>query len=98
MGCVENKRPIRINSIKKNKNKLRNSLSLGDRYPTIKEEEVKNLIKNKSQRITNILWIKILNYLNYKELKETGKVIRIFNNNVNQKEILLNFFKKIFFF
>lgn len=94
MGCVENKRPIRINSIKKNKNKLRNSLSLGDRYPTIKEEEVKNLIKNKSQRITNILWIKILNYLNYKELKETGKVNRLFNKTVKQKEVLIKFFKK----
>ena len=94
MGCVENKRPIRINSIKKNKNKLRNSLSLGDRYPTIKEEEVKNLIKNKSQRITNILWIKILNYLNYKELKETGKVNRFFNKTSKQKELLIKFFQK----
>jgi hypothetical protein len=97
MGCVQKKKEIKvsINKEQKNNHFLRNSLSLGDKFSTINQnEDSKTLIKNKCQRITTRIWIKILNYLNYNELKETGKVNRFFNNTVKQKEILVKFFKK----
>ena len=86
---------VSINKEQKKNHFLRNSLSLGDKFSTINQnEDSKTLIKNKCQRITTRIWIKILNYLNYNELKETGKVNRFFNNTVKQKEILVKFFKK----
>ena len=97
MGCVQKKKEIKvsINKEQKKNHFLRNSLSLGDKFSTINQnEDSKTLIKNKCQRITTRIWIKILNYLNYNELKETGKVNRFFNNTVKQKEILVKFFKK----
>ena len=50
--------------------------------------------KNKAEKLTNQLWINVLDFLNYNELKETGKVNRMFNQNVKQKELLIKFFKK----
>ena len=97
MGYVQKKKEIKvsINKEQKKNHFLRNSLSLGDKFSTINQnEDSKTLIKNKCQRITTRIWIKILNYLNYNELKETGKVNRFFNNTVKQKEILVKFFKK----
>ena len=35
-----------------------------------------------------------MDFLNYNELKETGKVNKMFNKNVKQKELLIKFFKK----
>ena len=40
------------------------------------------------------MWINILNYLTFNELKETGKVNKFFNQTVKRKEILVKFFKK----
>ena len=40
------------------------------------------------------MWIKILNFLSFNELKEAGKVNKFFNQNVKRKEILVKFFKK----
>ena len=97
MGCVQKKKEIKvsINKEQKKNHFLRNSLSLGDKFSTINQnEDSKTLIKNKCQRITTRIWIKILNYLNYNELKETGKVNRFFNHTAKQKEILVKFFKK----
>ena len=101
MGCVENRKQIRITKNLTNKKSLiflkyRNSISLKDKFSTVcnSEEGINKIFINKSDKITNQLWLNILDYLNYKELKETGKVNRMFNNNVKQKEILVKFFKK----
>ena len=101
MGCVENRKQIRIAKNLTNKKSLiflkyRNSISLKDKFSTVcnSEEGINKIFINKSDKITNQLWLNILDYLNYKELKETGKVNRMFNNNVKQKEILVKFFKK----
>jgi hypothetical protein len=45
--------------------------------------------------ITNILWLKVIDYLSYKELKEVGKINRKFNKLVKNNNVLLKFFKKI---
>jgi len=97
MGCVQKKKEIKvsINKEQKNNHFLRNSLSLGDKFSTLNQnEDSRYSIKNKCQKVTTRIWIKILNYLNYYELKETGKVNRFFNNTVKQKEILVKFFKR----
>ena len=97
MGCVQKRKEIKVSNNKEHRNYhfLRNTLSLGDKFSTLNQnEDSRSLIKNKCQRITTRIWIKILNYLNYYELKETGKVNRFFNNTVKQKEILVKFFKR----
>lgn len=48
------------------------------------------IVDNKIEKISLQMWINILNYLTFNELKETGKVNKFFN----QKEILVKFFKK----
>ena len=54
-----------------------------------------NLIVNsKIEKISLQMWINILNYLTFNELKETGKVNKFFNQTVKRKEILVKFFKK----
>ena len=54
-----------------------------------------NLIVNsKIEKISLQMWINILNYLTFNELKEAGKVNKFFNQNVKRKEILVKFFKK----
>jgi hypothetical protein len=93
MGCVQKRNRIKVN-YKLSKNKFfPYSLSIGEKYSTI-NEDYKDLRKNKTQRITSKFWVMILNYLDYNELKETGKVNKFFNNTVKQKEILVKFFKK----
>ena len=45
--------------------------------------------------ITNMLWVKIIDYLSYNELKEVGKINRKFNKLVKTNNIVLvKFFKK----
>lgn len=93
MGCVQKRNHIKVN-YKFSKNKFfPYTLSIGEKYSTI-NEDYKDLRKNKTQRITSKFWVMILNYLDYNELKETGKVNKFFNNTVKQKEILVKFFKK----
>ena len=52
------------------------------------------IVDNKIEKISLQMWINILNYLTFNELKETGKVNKFFNQNVKRKEILVKFFKK----
>ena len=101
MGCVENRKQIRITKNLTNKKSLiflkyRNSISLKDKFSTVcnSEEGINKIFINKSDKITNQLWLNILDYLNYKELKETGKVNRFFNKTSKQKELLIKFFQK----
>ena len=39
-------------------------------------------------------WINIIDFLNYTELKEVGKINKSFNSMVKQNKILIKFFKK----
>ena len=52
------------------------------------------IVEKKIRKISFRMWIKILNFLSFNELKETGKVNKFFNNTVKRKEILIKFFKK----
>ena len=52
------------------------------------------IVDNKIEKISLQMWINILNYLTFNELKKTGKVNKFFNQTVKRKEILVKFFKK----
>ncbi len=58
-------------------------------------EEINNKYKkNMSRRLTLALWVKIIDYLSFNEIKEIGKINKTFNRVVKQNEILIKFFKK----
>jgi hypothetical protein len=81
-----------------NKNKNNNNYNNNNNNKNLKNKN-KNNKKNNSHisiidKITNNKWLKILDYLNYNELKEVGKVNKLFNNFVKNKDILLKFFQK----
>ena len=84
MGCVQKEKPIVLSSKVKKRENL---------YITITPPEIipKNKIINK---ISQNNWLKILNYLSFSDLKELGKVNRIFNSYVKHKEILVKFFRR----
>ena len=44
--------------------------------------------------ITKMLWVKVIDFLSYNELKEVGKVNRKFNMLVKNNNVLVKFFKK----
>ena len=73
---------------KKNNNRFSIELDLIQRH----KFSLKNQYLNS---ITNILWLKVIDYLSYKELKEVGKINRKFNKLVKNNNVLLKFFKKI---
>ncbi len=81
---MQKEKPILIYSkIKKNEN-----ISIKIIPPEIIQ---KNKILHK---ISQNNWLKILNFLSFSDLKELGKVNRIFNYYVKQKEILVKFFRR----
>ena len=41
-----------------------------------------------------MLWVKVIDFLSYNELKEVGKVNRKFNMLVKNNNVLVKFFKK----
>ena len=41
-----------------------------------------------------MLWVKIIDFLSYKDLKEVGKINRNFNRLVKTNNVLVKFFKK----
>ena len=101
MGCIQKNQQIIIKKpllYQKNTfySKYKNTLSLIDRFSTIENsgENFKLFYKNKSHKLTKKLWIRVLSFLNFNEIKEIGKVNRIFNFTVKQKDILIKFFKK----
>ena len=47
------------------------------------------------QKLTPQNWLKIIQFISYKDLKELGKVNRMFNHYVKQKEILVKFFRRV---
>ena len=87
MGCVQKGKPII--SLSKVKRIKRPSFGIAINNSNL------GIIKNKcNQKLTPQNWLKILQYMSYKDLKELGKVNRMFNHYVKQKEILVKFFRK----
>ena len=88
MGCVQKGKPII--SLSKVKRIKRPSFGI-----TINNSNL-GIIKNKcNQKLTPQNWLKILQFMSYKDLKELGKVNRMFNHYVKQKEILVKFFRRV---
>lgn len=48
----------------------------------------------KAPPITKLCWTNVIDFLNYSEVKEIGKVNRAFNKIAKQDNILIKFFKK----
>ena len=84
MGCIQKEKSILLIS----KIKKKDNLDLKYMSPNI-------IPKNKIiDKITQKNWFQILNFLSFSDLKELGKVNRIFNYYVKQKEILVKFFRR----
>ena len=87
MGCIQKRNAISI----KHKNKYH--------FTILKYKNISNNIKEKfstnyNSEVLNCFDKDKTDILNYSELKETGKVNKMFNKNVKQKELLIKFFKK----
>ena len=59
-------------------------------YETINNKYLRNM----SHRVSLKLWIKIIDFLDFNELKEIGKINKTFKRVCKQNEILIKFFKK----
>jgi len=95
-NCIQKKRQIIIQNKLMRKIVINNvNFSFLESVSIMKFYDKSNLIvDNKIEKISLQMWINILNYLTFNELKETGKVNKFFNQNVKRKEILVKFFKK----
>jgi hypothetical protein len=95
-NCIQKKRKIIIKNKLSRKFVINNiDLSFLDSISnTTFYDKPKLILENQIQKISFKMWINILNFLNFNELKETGKVNKFFNNTVKRKEILIKFFKK----
>ena len=99
MGCIQKRNVFLVKQKRTYQfttlNYKNSSNNIKEKFSTNCNSEVLNCFdKNKTDKLTNKLWINILDFLNYNELKETGKVNKMFNKNVKQKELLIKFFKK----
>ena len=104
MGCIQQNKSININPIS-NKNTNKKNINIKN-FNNININNIQKFNKKFEKnfnfeseipiidKITNNKWLKILDYLNYNDLKEVGKVNKFFNNNVKNKDILLKFFQK----
>jgi hypothetical protein len=92
MGCIQNNKKVQIeineNNIIDSPSKITESNEFD--YSIINELYLKNM----AHRLTLDLWVKIIDYLPYNEIKEIGKINKTFNRVVKQNEILIKFFKK----
>ena len=92
MGCVQNNKKIKIEInaefMKKSPSKLTESDNID--YETINNKYLRNM----SHRVSLKLWIKIIDFLDFNELKEIGKINKTFKRVCKQNEILIKFFKK----
>lgn len=92
MGCVQCNKKIIIEVQSDN---IIDSPSRITESNYIDFEEINNKYeKNMSHRLTVALWVKIIDYLSFNEIKEIGKINKTFNRVVKQNEILIKFFKK----
>ena len=96
MGCnVQKEKTIVISNLESN-------CSTGDWKKNVCFSVVRNSINTSSynikydynKSITNMLWVKVIDYLSYNDLKEVGKINRKFNMLVRTNNVLVKFFKK----
>ena len=92
MGCVQTNKKIMIDVVNNNLIQSPSKLTEDD---DINYEKINDIyLKNMVHRIENSLWVKVIDFLEYNELKETGKICKSFNRIVKKNEILIKFFKK----
>ena len=92
MGCAQCNKKIKIEVQSDNIIDCPSKITESD---IINLEEINNKYhKNMSHRLTLGLWVKIIDYLSFNEIKEIGKINKTFNRVVKQNEILIKFFKK----
>ena len=85
MGCIQKGKPIiTLPKVKRNIRKI-----------TINNSPLLIKKRNFIQKLTPQNWLKIIQFISYKDLKELGKVNRMFNHYVKQKEILVKFFRRV---
>ena len=85
MGCIQKGKPIiTLSKVKRNIRKI-----------TINNSPLLIKKSNFIQKLTPQNWLKIIQFISYKDLKELGKVNRMFNHYVKQKEILVKFFRRV---
>lgn len=56
--------------------------------------QINDTSKSYLNRINGNTWMKIVDYLNYQELREVGKTNKMFNYIAKQNDVLIKFFKK----
>ena len=85
MGCIQKGKPIiTLSKVKRNIRKI-----------TINNSPLLIKKRNFIQKLTPQNRLKIIQFISYKDLKELGKVNRMFNHYVKQKEILVKFFRRV---
>ena len=92
MGCAQCNKKIKIEVQSDNIIDCPSKITESD---IINLEEINNKYhKNMSHSLTLGLWVKIIDFLSFNEIKEIGKINKTFNRVVKQNEILIKFFKK----
>ena len=91
---------IIINSITSNSNNSSKETNIKSTCFSFEPNSLKKTFFNFNKKIiynnliTKMLWVKVIDFLSYNELKEVGKVNRKFNMLVKNNEVLVKFFKK----
>ncbi len=91
---------IIINSITSNSNNSVKETNIKSTCFSFEPNSLKKTFFNYNKKIiynnliTKMLWVKVIDFLSYNELKEVGKVNRKFNMLVKNNEVLVKFFKK----
>ena len=85
MGCgIEGSKKIKINYYSLYKNS----------HSTINTKTTNPSYRKNMHKISSKNWLRILNFLQYKELKEVGKINRQLNFLSKDNRILIKFFQK----
>ena len=91
---------IIINSITSNSNNSSKETNIKSTCFSFEPNSLQKTFFNYNKKIiynnliTKMLWVKVIDFLSYNELKEVGKVNRKFNMLVKNNEVLVKFFKK----
>lgn len=91
---------IIINSITSNSNNSSKETNIKSTCFSFEPNSLKKTFFNFNKKIiynnliTKMLWVKVIDFLSYNELKEVGKVNRKFNMLVKNNNVLVKFFKK----
>ena len=91
---------IIINSITSNSNNSVKETNIKSTCFSFEPNSLKKTFFNFNKKIiynnliTKMLWVKVIDFLSYNELKEVGKVNRKFNMLVKNNNVLVKFFKK----